>query len=81
MVSLTPNNQHLKTSNTIGILAPTHFEKSVKMRLALSKWELGSPLGLSKLQSLIAGVKTPHIEAFFISLKIYRSVNVENGLT
>ncbi len=33
-----------------------------------------------KLQSSIAGVKTPRVEAFFISLEIYRSVNVENGL-
>jgi hypothetical protein len=50
------------------------------MRLTLLKWELGSFLGLSKLQSSIAGVKTPHIEAFFISLENYQSVDVENGL-
>jgi hypothetical protein len=50
------------------------------MRLTVLKWELGSPPGLSKLQSLIAGVKTPHIGAFFISLENYQSVNVENGL-
>jgi hypothetical protein len=42
---------------------------------------LGSPLGLSKLQSSIARVKTPCIEVFFISLKDYRNVDVENGLT
>jgi hypothetical protein len=44
------------------------------------EWGLGSPAGLSKLQSLIARVKTPWIEAFFISLKSYWSANVENGL-
>jgi len=50
------------------------------MKLTLSKWGLGSPLGLPKLQSSIASVKTPHIEMFFISLESYRNVNVENGL-
>jgi hypothetical protein len=50
------------------------------MRLTLPKWELGSPSGLPKLQSSIAGVKTPCIEAFFISLKSYQSVDVENRL-
>jgi hypothetical protein len=33
-----------------------------------------------KLQNSIAGVKTPRIEAFFISLENYQSVNVENRL-
>jgi hypothetical protein len=47
------------------------------MRLTLPKWELGSPLGLPKLQSSIVGVKTPRIGAFFISLESYRSINVE----
>jgi hypothetical protein len=50
------------------------------MILTFPKWGLESPLGLSKLQSLIAGVKKPCIEAFFISLKSYRSVDVENEL-
>jgi hypothetical protein len=54
--------------------------KSEKMTPSLPKWGLGSPSRLPKLQSLIAGVKTPCIEAFFIPLKIYQSVNVENGL-
>jgi hypothetical protein len=36
---------------------------------------------LLKLQSSIAGVKTPCFEAFFMSLESYWSVNVENGLT
>jgi len=42
---------------------------------------LGSPLGLPKLQSLIVEVKTPRIKVFFISLKSYWSVDVENGFT
>ncbi len=50
------------------------------MTLTLPKWGLGSPLGLPKFQSLIAGVKTPRLEAFLISLESYRSVYVENGL-
>jgi hypothetical protein len=50
------------------------------MILTLLKWGLGSPLGLSIVQSSIARVKTPYIEAFFISLENYRSVDVENGL-
>jgi len=50
------------------------------MKLTLSKWGLGSPSRLPKLQSLIAGVKTPHIRVCFISLENYQSVDVENGL-
>jgi hypothetical protein len=50
------------------------------MTLTLPKWGLGSPLGLPKLQSLIAGVKTARLKAFFISLKRYQSADVENGL-
>ncbi len=50
------------------------------MTLTLSKWGLGSPPGLPKLQSSIAGVKTPRLEAFLMSLKSYRSIDVENGL-
>jgi hypothetical protein len=51
------------------------------MKLTLLKWGLGSPFGLSKLQSSITGVKTPCIGMFFISLESYQSVDVENGLT
>jgi hypothetical protein len=51
------------------------------MRLTLLKWELGSPPGLSKLQNSIAWVKTPRIEIFFISLKRYQNVDVENGFS
>jgi hypothetical protein len=61
-------------------MSQPYFEKSVRMRFTLPKWELGSLPGLLKLQSLIAGVKTPRIVAFFISLKIYQNVDVENGL-
>ncbi len=50
------------------------------MTLTLSKWGLGSPLGLLKFQSLITGVKTPYTGPLFISLESYRSVDVENGL-
>jgi hypothetical protein len=50
------------------------------MKLTFPKWGLGSPLGLPKFQSSIAGVKTPYIGVFFISLESYQSVDVENGL-
>jgi hypothetical protein len=50
------------------------------MTLTLPKWGLGSPPRLPKLQNSTVGVKTPHIEVFFISLETYQSVNVENGL-
>jgi hypothetical protein len=64
-----------------GLRSQPYFWKSRKMTLTLPKWGLGSPSGLSKLQSLIVGVKTPYIEVFFISLKSYRCVDVENGLS
>jgi hypothetical protein len=50
------------------------------MTPTLPKWGLGSPLGFLKLQSSIVGVKTPHIDVFFISLKSYQNVDIENGL-
>jgi hypothetical protein len=50
------------------------------MKLTFPKLGLGSPPGLPKLQSLIAKAKTPYIGVFFISLKSYQSVDVENGL-
>jgi len=52
----------------------------LKLRLG-SPLGLGNPLGLSKFQSSIVGVKTPRIEVFFTSLESYQSVDVENGLT
>jgi hypothetical protein len=51
------------------------------MTLTLPKWGLGSPPGLPKLQSSISGVKTPCINAFYISLESYQNLDVENGLT
>jgi hypothetical protein len=50
------------------------------MTLTFPKWGLGSLPGLLKLQSWIAGVKTPCIKVFFISLESYESVDVENEL-
>jgi len=50
------------------------------MTFTFPKWGLGSPLGLPKLQNSIAGVKTPRLEVFLISLESYQSANVENGL-
>jgi hypothetical protein len=45
------------------VLQP-YFWKSAKMIFTLLKWGLESSLGLPKLQSSIAGVKTPYIEVF-----------------
>jgi hypothetical protein len=56
---------------TSSYLLQPHFWKSVRMTLTLSKWGLGSPLGLLKFQSLITGVKTPRLEAFFMTLESY----------
>jgi len=50
------------------------------MKLTLPKWGFGSPSGLLKIQSSIAGVKTPCIKVFIISLERYQNVDVENGL-
>jgi hypothetical protein len=53
-----------------------HFEGSVRSPLTLPKMGLGSPLGLSKTQNSIAGVKTPCIEVFLISLERFQNVDV-----
>jgi hypothetical protein len=47
------------------------------MKLTFPKLGLGSPLRLSRLQSSIVGLHW----GVFISLEIYQSVDVENGLT
>jgi len=50
-------------------MSQPHFEGVVKLPLTLPKIGLESLPGLSKIQSVIAGVKTPCIEAFFIPLE------------
>jgi hypothetical protein len=52
---------YLKAQSSIELptLVATLLWKSVRMRLTLLKWGLGSPSGLPKLQSSIARVKTP----------------------
>jgi hypothetical protein len=64
----------------LGQFSQPQFWKRVRMTLTLPKWGLGSLPGLLKFQSSIAGVKIPRLEAFFMSLESYRSVDVENGL-
>jgi len=61
-------------------LSQPHFEGVVRSPLTLPKIWLGSPPGLPKTQSTIAGVKTPCIEAFFIPLERSWNVDVQNGL-
>jgi hypothetical protein len=58
-------------------MSQPHFEGVVRSPLTLPKMGLGSPPGLPKTQSAIAGVKTPCIEAFFISLERSWSVDVQ----
>jgi hypothetical protein len=50
-------------------LSQPHFEGNVRSPLTLPKMGLESPLGFLKAQNAIAGVKTPHIEVFFIPLE------------
>jgi hypothetical protein len=57
-----------------------YFGLSVAMKFTLPKVRSWSPLGLSKTQSSIIGVKTPHIDVFFMSLERSESVNVQNDL-
>jgi hypothetical protein len=71
---------HLFIIYNLIFLSQPHFERSVRSPLTLPKMGLGSPSGLLKTQSAIAGVKTPFIEAFFILLKRSWGVDVQNGL-
>jgi hypothetical protein len=50
-------------------MSQPHFEANVRMKLTLPKDRTWSPPRLSKTQSLIARVKTPCIEVFFIPLE------------
>ncbi len=61
-------------------MSQPHFWKSARMTLTFPKWGLNSPPGRPKLQSSIIGAKTPRIEAFFITLENYQSLDVKNGL-
>jgi hypothetical protein len=57
-------------------MSQPHFEGSVRSPFTLPKMGLESPTGLLKTQSANAGVKTPCIEVFFISLERSQSVDV-----
>ncbi len=61
-------------------MSQPHFGLSVRMKLTLPKVGTWSPPGLPKTQSLIAGVKTPRIWVFLMSLERSWSVDVQNGL-
>jgi hypothetical protein len=50
-------------------MSQPHFEGNVRLPLTLLKMGLESPLGFLKIQNVIAGVKTPCIEVFFIFLE------------
>jgi hypothetical protein len=50
-------------------MSQPHFEGNVRLPLTLPKMGLESSPGLPKVQSSIARVKTPRLEAFFIPLE------------
>jgi hypothetical protein len=58
--------------------------ESVRMNTHTPKWTpilgIESPGGLLKLQKVISKAKTPRLEELFISLEIYWSLDVRNGL-
>ncbi len=56
-------------ATTWHVMLQPHFEGSVRSPPTFSKMGLGSPSGFPKTQNSIAGVKTPHLEVFFISLE------------
>jgi len=53
---------------------------SVKMQFTLPKMGKWSPPGLPKTQKKIWGVKSPRLDAFFISMERSWSVDVQNGV-
>jgi hypothetical protein len=57
-------------ASSIRLMSQPHFEGGVRSPLTFPKMGLGNPPGLPKTQSAFARVKTPCIEAFFISLEI-----------
>jgi hypothetical protein len=59
---------YFKVDNSSCMSQPD-FGLSVRMKLTFPKVGSWSPPRLLKTQSLIAGVKTPRIEVFFISMK------------
>jgi hypothetical protein len=58
-----------------------HFEASVRMKLTLPKVGTWNPLRLPKIQSLIARVKTPYIDVFFILLEKWPCMSHSNICT
>jgi hypothetical protein len=63
------------------LIVATPLWPSVRMKLTLPKLGTWSPPGLPKTQSLMAGVKTPCIRVFLVSLERSWSLDVQNGLT
>jgi hypothetical protein len=66
--------------HTIPFVSQPHFGISVRMRLTLPKVGKWSPLGFPKILSSIAGVKSPCIWLYLVSLESSWSVDVQYGL-
>jgi hypothetical protein len=64
----------------VDLVSQSHFGLSVRVKPTLPKVGSWSPAGLSKTQSSIVGVKSPHIWVFWVSLKRSWSLDVQNGL-
>jgi hypothetical protein len=64
---------HPQVNSHVGSWSPERTPES-------SVLGVGVPKGLLNLQSAIAGAKSPCLEEFFISLKRFWSVDVQNGL-
>jgi hypothetical protein len=77
--NLTNRNDH-SPHISLGLMSQPHFEGSVRSPLRVPKMGFGNPPGLPKTQNTIVGVKTPHIELFFIPLERSWNLGVQNGL-
>jgi hypothetical protein len=71
---------HVQMPCNFNDIVATPLWPSVRMKLTLPKLGTWSPSGLSKIQSLIVGVKTPRIGVFLISLERCWSLDAQNGL-
>jgi hypothetical protein len=70
-------NSHCRNPS---LVSQPHFEGVWGWHSHSRNGDMGSPLGLPKIQNSIAGVKTPRLEVFFIPLERSWSVDVKNGL-
>jgi hypothetical protein len=73
-------SQSLNAPTHRTFLSQPHFGRSVRVKPTLPKVGSWSPPGLPKIQNSIAGVNSPRIWVFLVSLKSSWSVDVQNDL-